>query len=76
MEQSSVFQSNGSQAVRLPKALGFPDGVRRVNIIAVGRSRIITPVGEAWDIWFDAEGVSDDFIAHREQPGIQDREAF
>ena len=39
MEQGAVFQSNRSQAVRLPKAVALPDGVKRVDVIAVGRPR-------------------------------------
>ncbi|MFB8831859.1 type II toxin-antitoxin system VapB family antitoxin [Azotobacter sp. CWF10] len=76
MEQGSVFQSNRSQAVRLPKAAALPDGVKRVDVVAVGRTRIITPAGECWDSWFDGEGVTADFMAEREQPADQEREAF
>ncbi|NWD07651.1 type II toxin-antitoxin system VapB family antitoxin [Pseudomonas gingeri] len=76
MEQGSVFQSNRSQAVRLPKAAALPDDVKRVDIVAIGRTRIITPAGESWDSWFDGEGVTDDFMAAREQPVEQERESF
>ncbi|GAB3460025.1 type II toxin-antitoxin system VapB family antitoxin [Azotobacter salinestris] len=76
MEQGSVFLSNRSQAVRLPKAAALPDGVKRVDVVAVGRARIITPAGECWDSWFDGEGVTADFMAEREQPANQEREAF
>lgn len=76
MEQASVFQSNRSQAVRLPKAVALPDDVKRVDVIAVGRSRIIAPAGEGWDSWFDGESVTNDFMSEREQPDHQEREAF
>ncbi|MGY2202498.1 MULTISPECIES: type II toxin-antitoxin system VapB family antitoxin [Pseudomonas] len=76
MEQGSVFQSNRSQAVRLPKAAALPDDVKRVDIVAIGRTRIITPAGESWDSWFDGEGVTDDFMTAREQPAEQERESF
>ncbi|KMN08289.1 type II toxin-antitoxin system VapB family antitoxin [Pseudomonas helleri] len=76
MEQGSVFQSNRSQAVRLPKAAALPDDVRRVDIIAVGRARIITPAGESWDSWFEGEGVTADFMSEREQPADQQRDEF
>lgn len=76
MEQGSVFHSNRSQAVRLPKAAAFPDDVKRVDIVAIGRARIITPAGESWDSWFEGEGVTDDFMVHREQPDDQNREDF
>lgn len=73
MEQGAVFQSNRSQAVRLPKAVALPDDVRRVNVIAMGRARILTPVAEAWDTWFDGSGASADFMAKRQQPPEQKR---
>ena len=74
--EGSVFLSNRSQAVRLPKAVALPDDVKRVEIVAIGRSRIISPTGEAWDVWFDMLDVSTDFITDREQPAAQEREAF
>jgi len=76
MEQSTVFKSNRSQAIRLPKAVALPEHVKRVDVVAVGRCRIITPAGEAWDIWFDGPGVTDDFMDHRDQPPVQKREGF
>ncbi|MCH5487495.1 type II toxin-antitoxin system VapB family antitoxin [Pseudomonas syringae] len=76
MEQSTVFKSNRSQAVRLPKAVALPDDVKRVDIIAVGRTRIISPAGEMWNSWFDGESVSDDFMAERGQPAEQQRESL
>ncbi|MGH8192315.1 MAG: type II toxin-antitoxin system VapB family antitoxin [Rhodanobacteraceae bacterium] len=76
MEQGAVFQSNRSQAVRLPKAVGLPNDVRRVDVIAVGRTRILTPVGEAWDTWFDGPGASADFMAERRQPTEQERKSL
>ncbi|PUA41508.1 AbrB/MazE/SpoVT family DNA-binding domain-containing protein [Pseudomonas protegens] len=76
MEQGSVFFSNRSQAVRLPKAAALPDDVKRVDVIAIGRTRILTPVGESWDSWFDGESVTADFMADREQPADQERESF
>ncbi|MFM5177208.1 AbrB/MazE/SpoVT family DNA-binding domain-containing protein [Aeromonas caviae] len=36
--------------------------------------RIITPVGESWDRWFDEPCMSADFMAEREQPTAQERE--
>lgn len=76
MEQGSVFLSNRSQAVRLPKAAALPDDVKRVDVIAIGRTRILTPVGESWDSWFDSESVTADFMTDREQPADQERELF
>jgi len=76
MESASVFKSNTSQAVRLPKAVALPDSVKRVDIIPLGRARLIVPEGEGWDSWFDGDGVTSDFMALREQPEDQERETF
>jgi antitoxin VapB len=74
--ETTVFLSNRSQAVRLPKALALPDDVKRVEVIAIGRSRLITPADALWDTWFKDETVTADFMSDREQPEIQEREAF
>lgn len=76
MEQGAVFQSNRSQAIRMPKALALPDDVKRVDIVAVGRTRIIAPAGEAWDSWFEEAEVTSDFMLERDQPAMQERDAF
>lgn len=76
MARGGVFKSNTSQAVRIPKAVALPDTVKQVDIIAIGRSRLITPAGESWDSWFASQGVSEDFMEMREQPAMQEREAF
>ncbi|HES75572.1 MAG TPA: antitoxin [bacterium] len=76
MEQAAVFKSNRNQAIRLPKAVALPDDVKRVDVIVLGRSRLLTPAGESWDAWFDSPGVSDDFMSERDQPAEQQREAL
>src|SRR5574337_1327724 len=58
MEQASVFRSNRSQAVRLPVPVALPDSVKKVDVIALGNARLLVPAGQAWDSWFDGEGVS------------------
>ena len=76
MIQASVFLNNRTQAVRLPKVVALDDDVRQVTVVAVGRARVIAPVGESWDSWFDGPGVSPDFMAERDQPTMQEREAL
>jgi antitoxin VapB len=76
VEQGAIFKSNRSQAVRLPKSVALPDDVKRVDVVAIGRIRILTPAGESWDSWFDGEGVSPDFMSTRDQPADQEREGF
>lgn len=76
MVQTTVFKNNRSQAVRLSKEVALPDGIKSVDVIAVGNRRIISPAGTAWDDWFEGAGVSDDFMGERNQPEVQRREAF
>jgi antitoxin VapB len=76
MEKASVFKSNKSQAVRLPKSVALPEDVRRVDVVAIGRTRIITPEGTSWEEWFDGDSVTDDFMSERDQPAEQLREGF
>jgi antitoxin VapB len=60
---TTLFKSNQTQAVRLPKAVAFPDDIKEVEIIAIGNSRLICPVGHRWDSFFDGKPkVSDDFV--------------
>ena len=73
---TKVFQSNKSQAVRLPKAVAFPSNVREVSITTVGVTRVVSPIDQSWDPWFDLSAVGDDFMVDRQQPETQAREAF
>ncbi len=72
----TVFKSNKTQAVRLPKPVALPDTIKSVDIVVIGNIRIITPAGESWDEWFDGRGVSDDFMLDRDQPSDQERGAL
>ncbi|NOY69899.1 MAG: antitoxin [Deltaproteobacteria bacterium] len=74
--QTKIFKNNRSQAVRLPKEIAFPESVKVVEITAIGNKRIITPEGQSWDDWFDAPGVSSDFMTERKQPEDKLRESF
>ncbi len=65
MTRTTVFQTNRSQAVRLPKDVAFPDGVREVTILRDGNRRIVVPANAAWDDFFDSPGID---IGEREQP--------
>jgi antitoxin VapB len=76
MEQASIFKSNRSQAIRMPKAVAYDEDVTRVDVVAVGRVRIICPAGESWDCFFDGDQVSDDFMSDRAQPPEQMRETL
>ncbi len=74
--QTTLFRNNQSQAVRLPKAVALSEHIKQVSIIAMGKTRIITPVEQTWDDWFDNKQVSDDFMLSRDQGIDQEREAL
>jgi antitoxin VapB len=75
MAWSTVFTANRSQAVRLPRAVAFPDSVHHVEIIKIGESRLLCPVGKRWDDLFaNGPRASDDFMNERSQPATEERE--
>jgi antitoxin VapB len=76
MTQTRVFKSNRSQAIRLPKSVALPDEVKRVEIIRMGRAWLIVPVGHGWDDFFAGPGVTDDFMAERDPPAMQQRDGL
>ena len=77
MSTGSVFETNRTQAVRLPADSRFPEGVKRVNVRVVGKERILCPVENTWDSFFLAEqGVSEDFLPERASQDQQEREPF
>ncbi len=77
--EAALFKSNRSQAVRIPKELAFPDGVKKVEIIRnEDGSLLIRPkLGRDWAEYF-AQGphVSEDFLVDRDQGVAEEREPF
>ena len=73
MIRTTLFQTNRSQAVRLPKDVAFPANVREVTILRDGIRRIVVPANAVWDDFFDAPGID---LGEREQPPVQSRESF
>jgi antitoxin VapB len=71
MTRTTVFQSNRSQAVRLPKDVAFPKDVKEVAVLRDGKRRVIVPANAVWDDFFDAPGIE---LAARDQPPAQERE--
>ena len=74
--KTKIFKNNRSQAIRLPKEVAFPESVKDVEIIAIGNKRVIAPVSQSWDEWFNEPGVSTDFMKARIQPEDQRRETL
>jgi antitoxin VapB len=73
MVRTTLFRSNRSQAVRLPKEVAFPAEVREVRILREGLRRVIVPANAVWDDFFDARGTD---VGERQQPPVQEREAL
>ena len=73
MVETTLFKSNKSQAVRLPRDVAFPENVREVTIIRDGKRRIIVPADSSWDDFFAASGIE---LGPRDQPPAQLREDF
>ncbi len=73
MTRTTVFQTNRSQAIRLPKDVAFPADVREVTILRDGARRVIVPADSVWDDFFDSPGID---IGEREQPPVLQRELF
>jgi len=44
MTTTTVFTNNRTQAVRLPAELRLPDGIKLVNVRAIGNERVIAPL--------------------------------
>lgn len=77
MTVSTVFINNRTQAVRIPVDLRLPEGVHKVVVRAKGSERIIAPVGQTWDSFFNGgPAVSDDFLPERASQPQSEPEAF
>jgi antitoxin VapB len=70
---TKLFRSNRSQAVRLPKEVAFPEGVKDVTILREGARRVIVPANVVWDDFFDAPGTD---LPERDEPRAEERDAF
>lgn len=77
MATSTVFISNRSQAVRLPKAVAFPEDVHKVDVLKIGLTRVIVPQGSRWDdLFLSGPKATQDFLEQREEPALDEREPF
>ena len=69
--RTTLFLSNRLQAVRLPRAVAFAEGVREVVVTQDGPRRIIAPADAAWDDFFETPGTD---LGERSQPETQRRD--
>ena len=69
-----LFRTNRTQAVRLPKAMAFPEGVEEVEVLVLGEARLIVPKGRRWSGYLAGGPFADpDFMSERAQPEQQER---
>jgi antitoxin VapB len=77
MSHSTVFKNNKTQAIRVPKALAFPDDVREVEIKRDGENLIVIPIrSNSWAEFFALPRIDNDFLKNREQPPMQERDEY
>ena len=56
-------------------AVAFPKDVHLVDILKIGRSRVIVPQGKRWDdLFHNGPRASEDFMVERGQPTAEERE--
>ncbi len=68
-----LFTNNTTQAVRLPKAVAFPDDVSEVEVIVSGNARVIVPKGGRIEYYLaNRVPAPDDFMLERDQPPMQE----
>lgn len=77
MVATTIFINNRTQAVRLPAELRLPPEVKRVDVRARGNERIIAPLNQSWDSFFQGgPQPSDDFMSERASQEQAERESF
>lgn len=76
MTYASVFYNNRTQAVRLPADMRFDDTVKKVIIRKVGNERILMPVENVWDSFFDNPAFKVDESFQRGEQISSQREDF
>lgn len=72
---TKIFKSNRSQAVRIPKALAFPDHVKDVIVRRQGSDIVISPKDSFWDDFF-ARGPNPEFPQRAPQGEYEERLSF
>ncbi|GAB7140379.1 AbrB/MazE/SpoVT family DNA-binding domain-containing protein [Deferribacterales bacterium RsTz2092] len=73
MKKAKVFYSGNSQAVRLPKEFRFDE--KEVYIKHIDKIVMLVPAENIWRNMFDSlDKFTDDFMAERSQPSVQERE--
>ena len=77
LSSARVTDPDGFGAGRNPavEAVAFPKDVHQVDILKIGRSRVILPHGKRWDELFEnGPRASRDFMVDRQKPSAEERE--
>ena len=75
MKKAKLFKNGESQAVRLPKEFRFQG--KEVYIKRHGNSVVLIPEQDSWDTLIEStKHFSENFMAERNQPPLQQREGF
>jgi len=75
MKKAKLFRNGQSQAVRLPKEFRFPG--KEVFIKQQGNAVVLIPEEKSWETLIEStKNFTDDFMADRNQPPMQDRETI
>ncbi len=75
MKTAKLFQNGQSQAVRLPKEFRFKGD--EVFIKKSGSAVVLIPLVNSWDSLIGSlDKFTTDYMADRDQPGQQQREAL
>ncbi|MDA3951359.1 MAG: type II toxin-antitoxin system VapB family antitoxin [Spirochaeta sp.] len=75
MRKAKLFKNGESQAVRLPKEFRFQG--TEVYIKRQGNVVVLIPEQDSWDTLIEStKHFTDDFMAERNQPPVQQREGF
>ena len=72
MDTAKIFQNGQSQAIRLPKEYRFRG--TKVYVKRMGNAVVLIPEFDSFQPLVDSlDMFSDDFLAERDQPPIQER---
>jgi antitoxin VapB len=75
MKTAKIFRNGQSQAVRLPKEFRFQEDY--VFVKKSGNIVLLIPARDSWDsLAASLSKFTDDFLADREQPPVQNRKRF
>lgn len=75
MNRAKLFKNGKSQAVRLPKEFQFHGS--EVYVKKIGRNVLLIPKEDPWESLINSlDTFSDDFMAERDQPNVEERESL